>query len=391
MGASHGNDSSNKNEHKIGEELRKDGFENDSGNKKKYEIIKELGKGAFGNINLVLNNIDNKYYALKEIKIKEEKNINEIENEINIISKFDCNNIVKYYDSYKENDKYYILMEYCNGQNLKDFIKEHNKNNELIEENIIYIIIKQICIGIKEMHKMKIIHRDLKPENIFINKNMEIKIGDFGISKQLNKEYTLTNNKFGTLDYIAPEILLEGKYNQKSDIWSLGCIIYELFHLRIYYKDKIMNNIQKINKDIYNYKYQELINLILQPNYNKRIDINEVYNILKNINNKDNKNIAKDEIYINKEDIINSFENFKRKYKNMPMNQIFGMNPNMIDNFGIPFFPPFPFPFQNQVKIQQPQQIQGENWTLIFERKYDFNKIQVYVKSDDKIMVAINK
>ena len=121
--------------------------------KKNYEIIKELGKGAFGKVNLVLNNLDNKYYALKEITIKEEKNINEIENEINIsISKFDCNNIVKYYDSYIENGKYYILMEYCGGQNLKDFIKEYNKNNELIEENIIYNIIKQICIGIKEMH-----------------------------------------------------------------------------------------------------------------------------------------------------------------------------------------------------------------------------------------------
>ena len=160
---------------------------NDLNNKKKYEIIKELGKGAFGNVNLVLNNSDNQYYALKEIKIKEEKNINEIENEINIISKFNCNNIVKYYDSYIENGKYYILMEYCDGQNLKDFIKEHNKNNELIEENIIYNIIKQICIGIKEMHKMKIVHRDLKPENIFMNKNNEIKIGDFGISKQLPK------------------------------------------------------------------------------------------------------------------------------------------------------------------------------------------------------------
>ena len=107
-----------------------------------------------------------------------------------------------------------------------------------------------------------------------------------------------------------------------------------------------MNDIQKINKDIYNYKYQELIDLLLQPNYNKRIDINEVYNILKNINNKDNKNITKDEIYINKEDIINSFENFKRKYQNIPMNQNFGMNPNMIDNFGIQSFLLFLFLFK---------------------------------------------
>ena len=219
---------------------------NDFINKKSYKIIKELGNGGYGKVNLVLNNLDNKYYALKEIIIKEEEdNINTTKNEINILSKFNCNNIIKYYDSYKDNNKFYILMEYCDGQNLKDFIEEYNKKKELIEENIIYNIIKQICIGIKEMHKMKIIHRDLKPENIFMNKNIEIKIGDFGISKKLNRSYGLTKQKSGTLDYQAPEILLDGKYNEKSDIWSFGCIIYELFHLHIYYIDKYRNEIKK--------------------------------------------------------------------------------------------------------------------------------------------------
>ena len=207
-------------------------------------------------------------------------------------------------------------MEYCDGQNLKNYIDEHKINNiSILEENIIKKIIKQISIGIKEMHKMKIIHRDLKPENIFMNKNIEIKIGDFGISKKLNKEYTLTKYKLGTLDYIAPEILFEGKFNEKSDIWSLGCIIYELFHLSIYNKDKYMNDIQKIDKDIYNYKWQELIDLTLQTDYNKRIDINEIYDILEGMN----KNFIKGEIYINKYNInaniriINSFENNKRE------------------------------------------------------------------------------
>ena len=188
-------------------------------NNNKFTFIKELGEGGFGKVNLVLNNLDKKYYALKEIEIKKVDDINILKNEINILSKFNCNNIIKYYDSYKEKVKYYILMEYCDGQNLKDFIKEHNKNNELIEEDIICNIMKQIYIGIKEMHKMKIIHRDLKPENIFMNKNMEIKIGDFGISKQLNREYTLTKYKLGTEYYIAPEILVKG-----IEIKNLICI-----------------------------------------------------------------------------------------------------------------------------------------------------------------------
>ena len=92
-----------------------------------YEIIKELGKGGFGRVIHVKSKSDNKYYAIKEIIIKDEMN-NKLENikkEADILSKFNCNNIVKYYDSYKDNDKLYILMEYCDGPNLKNYLDEY--------------------------------------------------------------------------------------------------------------------------------------------------------------------------------------------------------------------------------------------------------------------------
>ena len=127
-----------------------------------------------------------------------------IKKEADILSKFNCNNIVKYYDSWENKDKFYILMEFCAGQNLRDFININIKNNELIEEDILYNIIKQICIGIKEIHNKNIIHRDIKPENIFMNENKDIKIGDFGISKQYNpnKEYINTKYKVGSVEYM---------------------------------------------------------------------------------------------------------------------------------------------------------------------------------------------
>ena len=310
-------------------------------NKIEYKIIKELGKGGFGKVNQVLSKYDNKYYAIKEIPIKEETKdkIESFQNEANILSKFNCNNIVKYYDIYKDKNKFYILMEFCGYENLKNYIDKNRYNSTLIEPNILNNIIKQICIGIKEIHDMKIVHRDLKPENIFINENMDIKIGDFGISKQLKsyKEYTLTKTKAGTEYYIAPEISDEGIYNEKSDIWSLGCIIYELFNLNIYYKDLIWRKIRKIDSDIYDNKWQNLIDSLLEPDYKKRFDINQVIKFLEdelninnedsiknkinnmNINNKDN--IIIGEIYIKQEDInkdiriINSFENAKREWK----------------------------------------------------------------------------
>jgi len=147
-------------------------------NNKKYKIIKELGQGGFGKVIQVLSKSDNKNYAIKVIPIKNEAKdkIKEFQNEADILSKFNCNNIVKYYGTSKDYNNIYILVEFCSEGNLRNFIDKYIDNGILIEENIISNIIMQICIGIKEIHNMKIIHRDLKPENIFMNKNMNIKL-----------------------------------------------------------------------------------------------------------------------------------------------------------------------------------------------------------------------
>ena len=133
------------------------------------------------------------------------------------LSKFNNKNIVEYYCSKNEEKTFYILMEYCDGLNLEKFLEENkipnkeNKENKvtLIKEDVLYNIIKQICLGIKKIYDTNIIYRDLKSSNIFINKNNEIKIGDFGILKQLSsfKNLTFTKKGAGTPSYIAPEIL----------------------------------------------------------------------------------------------------------------------------------------------------------------------------------------
>ena len=143
---------------------------------------------------------------------------------------------------------YEILMELCKGGNLRSFIDKNMRDLTLIDENILINIIGQICIVIKEIHDKNLIHRDLSPDNIFIDENMIIKIGDFGLSKQFDSynSYAITPEKFGIDYYIAPEILKKGIYSQKSDIWSLGCIIHELLTLNIYYYDKSLNDIKKL-------------------------------------------------------------------------------------------------------------------------------------------------
>ena len=278
-----------------------------------YKIIKDLCKVKKIGMNIyqVLNEKDNKYYVIKEISIKDEKKeiINDIQKEADILSKFKSDRIVKYYGSSKDKNNFYILMEYCEGNDLRYFIDEQKKNhpNQLLEEHIIYNIIKQLSAGIKEIHDNKIVHRDLKPENIFMNKNMEIKIGGFGVSKELNsyKKYYSTINKSGTFNYTAPEIIKYGKYNEKADIWALGCIIYEIFTLRIYFEDKFSEDIQNINSDCYNTKWQSLIDSLLQIDDQNRPNI---YEIIGQINKIEINRISNDKLGINTK-IFNYNEN----------------------------------------------------------------------------------
>ena len=113
-------------------------------------------------------------------------------------------------------------MEYCDGLDLRKFINEHRNANDLIKKNIIMHIILGICLGLKEIHQNNLIHRDLKPDNIFLNADLTVKIGDFGISKKLQNTNDYAKTQAGTLLYMAPEILNGEKYNNKVDMWALG-------------------------------------------------------------------------------------------------------------------------------------------------------------------------
>ena len=271
-------------------------------NYQRYNIIRKLGQGGNGQVYQVLSEKDNKYYAIKTIPIDNisQNDFHLIENEAEILSQIDDIHIVKYYDSYKDKDTFNILMEYCEGSDLKKFINEHKDRNELISEDVIYPIVLDICLGIKEIHKRNLIHRDLKPENLFITKDNKVKIGDFGICKQLDFNNRYANTSVGTNNYMAPEVIKGESYNKKVDIWAFGCIIYELFTLNVCFEsknlygfvDKIVNKKHgKIDLKKYNPKWQDLIDLLLIKNYNKRPDIDELYKKIIVINNKKNTEI----------------------------------------------------------------------------------------------------
>lgn len=127
----------------------------------------------------------------------------------------------------------YLFMEYCAGGSLADLIAKRNQSKVPFSETFIWIVASQLIEGLFACHNGPIpfIHRDLKPENIFIDSNM--KIGDFGMVKILSHdEHSCSHTFIGTLSYMAPELFTNSSYDSRSDIWSLGCILYQMCTFR---------------------------------------------------------------------------------------------------------------------------------------------------------------
>jgi len=135
----------------------------------------------------------------------------------------------------KKATKIYIIMEYCEGGDLKTLLKNCKKNKEFIAEDVIWKIFSQVMLALNDCHHKKsgkILHRDLKPANIFLDEHNNIKLGDFGLSRMMSEQSVYAYTYVGTPYYMSPEQITESKYNEKSDIWSAGCLLYEIAALK---------------------------------------------------------------------------------------------------------------------------------------------------------------
>ncbi|KAF8529391.1 kinase-like domain-containing protein [Gautieria morchelliformis] len=215
-----------------------------------YESLEVIGNGSFGIIRKVRRKSDGVVLARKELNFERmtERDRKQIVAEVNILKDLCHENIVRYHDRYVDRDNgiLYILMEYCGGGDLSSIIKNCARSNRSLPEDTVWNYFLQILHALHHCHfpttdsphspssstpRQQILHRDLKPENVFLDANQVIKLGDFGLSKALGAA-SFANTYVGTPYYMSPELMQEKAYDTKSDIWSLGCLIYELCALK---------------------------------------------------------------------------------------------------------------------------------------------------------------
>uniref|UniRef100_UPI0037E9ADF0 serine/threonine-protein kinase Nek3 n=1 Tax=Semicossyphus pulcher TaxID=241346 RepID=UPI0037E9ADF0 len=197
----------------------------------RYSVLKVIGEGSFGRALLVCCETSQEKYVVKEIQLP--KNQSKLENsrrEAVLLSRMKHPNIVAFREALEADDLLWIVMEYCSGGDLLQRIKKQKTAQFCVDDVLRWFA--QMCAAAQHIHNKRVLHRDLKSKNIFLTDNGTIKLGDFGSACILNSSKAYAHTYVGTPYYVAPEIWDNKPYNNKSDVWSLGCVLYELCTLR---------------------------------------------------------------------------------------------------------------------------------------------------------------
>ncbi|CAB3381205.1 Hypothetical predicted protein [Cloeon dipterum] len=187
-----------------------------------------IGRGAFGTVTLCHRKSDKNLLVLKEIQPQDKPEITE--EEVKVVSSFNHPLIVRFFGRFMQKNSMFIIMEYMPGGSLWHYLKGR-KGNLLPQEQVVRLF-AQLVIAVEHIHSRKVLHRDIKPKNCLLSADHSIiKIGDFGISKFLESSRSRSGSIVGTPEYFSPELCRGEAYGRKSDVWALGCVLYEMMTL----------------------------------------------------------------------------------------------------------------------------------------------------------------
>ena len=211
---------------------------------------------------------------------------------INILRKINNDHVVRYLDRINEKDKCVIniIMEYCPGGDLQHLISKTKISGEYIREEQIWLSLGELALALKDCHcaPEKILHRDIKPGNIFIDEEGHVKLGDFGLAKKIDTDYTKTI--LGTPYYMCPEINKSARYNEECDIWALGCVIYEMAALEPPFRGNsqemlkrniLYSPVTRFSRKYYSESLWKIVSWMLEKDPKKRPSFDQIVEELK--------------------------------------------------------------------------------------------------------------